>query len=115
MIPNRVLNFFFLTWLLVGLSACALFDSAPETPTEQLATLELGYQEVLKAAITWRDEGRLSESDIERFDRAFDTYETYRNAARAAILLGNEIRAGEAVSQTSGALSALRQLLTEYE
>jgi hypothetical protein len=92
-----------------------MFQSPPETVTEKLAAAEIAYQEILSTAITWREEGRLSSSDVRKFNEAFDAYETVRNATRAALLIGDDVKAAAAMGQTSSALSALRTLATEYE
>ena len=112
---HQLISAFFAIWLTLGLVSCVSLQHQPETPLETLTSIEIGYQEVLKTATVWRAEGRLSDSDIQRFNDAFDQYETYRNAARAALLIGDDLAADKAVSQTTGALTALRQLLTEYE
>lgn len=112
---HRFINVFFLAWLAIALSACALFHTPPETNTERLAAAEIAYQEILSTAIVWRQEGRLSSSDIRKFNDAFDAYETARNAARAALLIGDDVKAAAAVGKTSSALAALRTLAREYE
>jgi len=114
-LTHPLTHFLFAVWLMIGLSACVGMQNPPETAIERLTTVEIAYQEVLKTALIWRREGRLSDADIVRFTNAFNHYEAYRNAARAAIMIGDELQAGQAVSQTSGALTALLQLLAEYE
>lgn len=102
---------FLVSFLVAGCASMA----KPETLTERLAAMEISYQEALKTATTWRKEGRLSEKQIADFNDAFDEYELYRNAAKAAVNLGDLAEAEDSADKVAVALAALRVLVQEAE
>ena len=100
--------------LLVLISGCASLP-APETNIERLAYVELSYGVILDKATLYRDEGRLSASQIESLTTAFDDYETARNLARLAITAQNQGGFDNNIIAINTILTALRTILAEVE
>lgn len=100
--------------LLILLQGCVgLGGPTPETVNERLAAAEISYQEVIKTATLYRQQGQLSQSQIESIDDAFDQYEKARDAARAALQLADIATADEKAGQVAKVLQSIRNILAE--
>jgi len=103
-------------WLVLLISGCAAFGMpTPETVNERLAVMEITYQEVLTTATLHRKEGRLSDAQIVKFDKAFDNYEQSRNAARAAMDIADLVKGDGQADKMAVALVTIRNLIAEIE
>lgn len=98
------------------LAGCGIFGGpSPETTIEKLASMEITYQEVLRTATQLREEGRLSDSQIQDLDSAFDEYEASRDAARALLDVGKAVEAENKAQATAQALRVLRNILADAQ
>lgn len=111
----KTLKYCGLVWVLaVILSGCAGM-ATPETNLERLAYLEISYGVILDKATLYRSEGKLSESQIESLDGAFDKYESARNLAKIAIDAADQGGFdNQAVAMTT-VLTTIRTLIAESE
>ena len=107
-------QYLFLIVAVFALQACQTMH-APETVNERLATVEIGYQSVLKTATRWRTEGRLTDEQVAKFDQLFDDYESRRSLVKAALNLNDITTAETDLIKLSGTLTTLRNLVAEIE
>ncbi len=87
----------------------------PETNIERLSVLEISYGVILDKATLYANENRLSESQIQSLDTAFDNYEEARNLAQLAIEASDEGGFDNQATAINTILLALRSILAEVE
>ena len=104
-----------LIWILAVLMAGCASMTTPETNLERLSYMEISYGVILDKATLYRNEGRLSDSQISMLDKAFDDYESARTLAKTAIDVGEQGNFDNSAATMVTILSALRSVLSEVE
>lgn len=106
----------FLAALVLGfaLVGCQTMPAA-DTPGKRFAVFEISYQETLKTATLYQQEGRLSPDQVKALDQIFDQTTALREAALRAWMNG-DLQAFDAKMQAlSVVLQTTRAILVEAE
>jgi outer membrane biogenesis lipoprotein LolB len=96
------------------LGACASTPPA-DTLHKQAAVFEVSYRNVLEKATLWREEGRLSETAVQRLGETFDRIDQARRVMYAALDAGNLSEAESQLDVARESLAIARDILIELE
>ena len=97
--------------LFVFLVGCASID----TTNKRIAAMEITYQEIMKTAILYKREGRLSPAQIKEINALFNTIDQSRDLILMAMNAKNDALARDQLISINAALGALRTILLEIE
>lgn len=108
---SRILVAVFLALALIGCQSMPAVD----TPGKRFAVFEISYQETLRTATLYAEEGRLSEDQIETLDQIFDQTTGLREAALRAWLADDMPEFDNRMQALSVVLQTTRAILVEAE
>ncbi len=103
-----------ITLTAVFMGGCASMPDV-DTPGKRFAVFEISYQEILKTAILYKQEKRLSDDQTKRLDDLFSQMNTGRELALRAWLDNDMPAFDNRMQALTGALQLMRAVLVEAE